>query len=135
MLSERCNFTYVYKYSVDGKWGSELENGSFNGLIGMVERREAEMAAAYLTMTPERETAVDFTVAIDEEVGDLIIRKDFQEQLDFFAYLYLFTFDVWICTLAVVVITSILLYLMVTLKLLQLTLSVNSSRRLIECHL
>jgi hypothetical protein len=37
-LADRMNFRFSYHTSVDEKWGGQTENGSWNGMIGMIER-------------------------------------------------------------------------------------------------
>ena len=50
--------------SVDLRWGAVTENGSWNGMIGMVERGEVEVAISSFYMTPSRKEVVDFTVPL-----------------------------------------------------------------------
>ncbi len=38
-MSKTFNFTYDYHISVDGEWGRAFENGSWTGMIGMVQRK------------------------------------------------------------------------------------------------
>jgi hypothetical protein len=37
-LADRMNFCYSFHESIDQKWGGQTENGSWNGMIGMIER-------------------------------------------------------------------------------------------------
>ena len=53
--------------SVDSGWGGMTENGSWNGMVGMVERGEVEIAVSDFYMTPSRKDVVDFTVALLED--------------------------------------------------------------------
>lgn len=48
----------------DRAWGSLAHNGSWNGMMGMIVRGEAEIAVAEFTMTALRAEAVDFTVPL-----------------------------------------------------------------------
>ncbi|XP_037789134.1 glutamate receptor ionotropic, delta-2-like [Penaeus monodon] len=60
-LQERLGFSYRLIYSYDGNWGSQLANGTWNGMVGMVARKEADMGVAPFTVTLQREEAIDFT--------------------------------------------------------------------------
>ena len=40
--------------SIDGEWGDNVGNNTWNGLIGMASRREVDFVATSLTLTPER---------------------------------------------------------------------------------
>ncbi len=46
--------------SIDGAWGGKLNNGSFTGIIGMVERGDVEIGISAFSMTRDRAQAVDF---------------------------------------------------------------------------
>ena len=48
ILSSQLNFTLNLTASIDNKWGS-VNEGVWNGMIGMVVRGEADIAAASLT--------------------------------------------------------------------------------------
>ena len=49
ILSAHLNFTLNLTASIDNKWGSMNDEGVWNGMIGMVVRGEADVAAASLT--------------------------------------------------------------------------------------
>ena len=48
--------------SVDGYWGSEMEDGTWNGMVGMVERGEVEFGVSDFHITSDRSNVVDFTI-------------------------------------------------------------------------
>ena len=50
-----------YIVSVDGSVGAPQQNGSWTGVVGMILRREVQIADIPLVMSPERESIVDFT--------------------------------------------------------------------------
>jgi hypothetical protein len=41
-------------------WGSDMLNGSWNGLIGMLTRHEVNVVTTNIIVTPERVAVVDF---------------------------------------------------------------------------
>ena len=49
ILSAHLNFTLNLTASIDDKWGSVNDEGIWNGMIGMVVRGDADIAAASLT--------------------------------------------------------------------------------------
>ncbi|XP_022243782.1 glutamate receptor ionotropic, delta-1-like [Limulus polyphemus] len=61
ILAEKLNFRYVIKSPKDNEWGTKLSNKSWTGMIGMVHRKEADIAIDSIVITEEREEAVDFT--------------------------------------------------------------------------
>jgi hypothetical protein len=44
----------------ESNFGSILPNGSWDGIVGMLTRREVDAATANLILTPERAMALDF---------------------------------------------------------------------------
>ncbi|XP_041351058.1 glutamate receptor ionotropic, kainate 4-like [Gigantopelta aegis] len=58
-LARRLNFTYEFVEPTHGTWGV-LDNGSWNGLVGMMERREADLALADLSININRSKVMDY---------------------------------------------------------------------------
>ena len=79
----------------------------------MVANNEVDIAAATLTMTLERIQSVDFTVTLDEETIDLIIRKALDKEFDFGAYYSLISYDCWIAIFVFVLLLSSMIFTMV----------------------
>ncbi len=50
----------TYVKSIDGSWGSKQKNGSFNGMIGMIEREEVQCGATAFSLKKTRAEAADF---------------------------------------------------------------------------
>ena len=57
----------VWTSPSDGLWGSRASNGSWNGIVGMVARGEADVGAS-LGVTADRSEAVDFGVSVKKEM-------------------------------------------------------------------
>ena len=56
--------SYTVIPSIDGAWGSMNPNGSFNGMIGMLERDEIDIALTSFYVTEARAKACDFTTGV-----------------------------------------------------------------------
>ncbi|XP_074654230.1 glutamate receptor ionotropic, kainate 2-like [Tubulanus polymorphus] len=59
-IAKDMTITYEIILVKDGKYGSQ-ENGQWVGMVGEITRDEANIAAAALTITHEREKVIDFT--------------------------------------------------------------------------
>ncbi len=46
--------------SVDGGWGSQNANGSFNGMVGMIQRGEVDCAVSGFGLFKERAKVNDY---------------------------------------------------------------------------
>ncbi|XP_064110307.1 probable glutamate receptor [Macrobrachium nipponense] len=60
-MSLALNFTYKFTEPKDGQWGHKLDNGSYTGVIGSVERMEADFSLN-IAITQDREEVVDCTI-------------------------------------------------------------------------
>ncbi|XP_066964370.1 uncharacterized protein [Macrobrachium rosenbergii] len=61
ILSSALNFTYKAFPPPDDIWGNPQPDGTVNGIIGMIARREVTLGLAVLAITESRESVVDFT--------------------------------------------------------------------------
>ncbi|XP_076036025.1 glutamate receptor U1-like [Oratosquilla oratoria] len=91
-LASKFNFTYTLIYTPDGIWGSRLPNGSFNGMVGMVNKSEVDITMATFTITYARQTAIDFTPQFFSEPTTVLIRSP-KESVNVLAFLLPFTWQ------------------------------------------
>ncbi|KAG7172269.1 Glutamate receptor 2-like 9 [Homarus americanus] len=61
IFAKMINFDYELVPAPGNKWGAPLANGSFSGMMGLLQREEVELAIAPFFVTPPRETAADFS--------------------------------------------------------------------------
>ncbi|XP_072312865.1 glutamate receptor ionotropic, delta-1-like [Eucyclogobius newberryi] len=110
-LAKSLGFKYdIYQVS-DSKYGSQLPNGTWNGMIGDLINKKADMAVSALTITPERESVVDFSKRyLDYSVG-ILLRKPV-ERLDMFSLLAPFEPSVWACVAASIPVVGVLIFLL-----------------------
>ncbi|CAF3297806.1 unnamed protein product [Rotaria sp. Silwood2] len=69
-----------YKFLIETKYGSEIEKGVWNGIIGTLINREADLSIAPLTITGAREKVVDFSKSFIDFGISIIIRKPKQQK-------------------------------------------------------
>ncbi|KAK7502681.1 hypothetical protein BaRGS_00005931 [Batillaria attramentaria] len=89
-LSTRVNFSYTVIGSADTSYGVKLDNGQWDGLIGMLTRKEADIALAILRLTTERAAVADPTIPFSYENAWLVARKPepFRDSWRFFLHPY-----------------------------------------------
>ncbi|CAK5120295.1 unnamed protein product [Meloidogyne enterolobii] len=61
-MAKLLNFTYELVEVDDGAYGVEDEYGHWNGIIGVLQRHEADLSVSALTITYSRVSVVDFTL-------------------------------------------------------------------------
>ncbi|GBO15232.1 Glutamate receptor ionotropic, delta-2, partial [Araneus ventricosus] len=102
----KMDMEYEIVVPEDRQWGLQQDNGSWTGLIGMIERGEADMACTFLAMTDQRMEAVDFSSSYALEVYTFATHMPDSYKSNF-AILHPFQATVWICLCGILVMTSI----------------------------
>ncbi|KAG7481486.1 hypothetical protein MATL_G00067210 [Megalops atlanticus] len=110
-LANYLGFKYEIYVAPDHKYGSQQPDGVWNGLIGELVFKRADVGLSALTITPERESVVDFTTRyMDYSVG-VLLRKA-ERTVDMFACLAPFDLSLWACIAGTVLLVGILVYLL-----------------------
>ncbi|CAC5420552.1 GRIK4 [Mytilus coruscus] len=73
-LAHQLNFTFQIIEPEDGQWGIK-KNGSWTGMIGLLEDRKVDIVAAPLTVTFDRSQAVDFLYPIFFDTNRIVIGR------------------------------------------------------------
>ncbi|XP_069103796.1 glutamate receptor ionotropic, kainate 4-like [Argopecten irradians] len=74
-LAISLNFTYRLTMPADGAWGMQFENGSFNGLVGQMERNEVDLIVAPMSIQTNREVVMDFSYPYFYEPTVMLLKK------------------------------------------------------------
>ncbi|XP_061546405.1 glutamate receptor ionotropic, delta-1 isoform X3 [Phycodurus eques] len=110
-LAKILGFKYDIYQVGDGKYGSTLPNGSWNGMIGELIAKRADLAVSAITITPERERVVDFSKRyLDYSVG-ILMRKS-EEKINIFSLLAPFDLAVWACIAAAIPVVGVMIFLL-----------------------
>ncbi|XP_055024082.2 glutamate receptor ionotropic, delta-2 isoform X4 [Misgurnus anguillicaudatus] len=110
-LANYLGFKYEIYVAPDHKYGSQQADGAWNGLMGELVFKRADVGLSALTITPERESVVDFTTRyMDYSVGVLL--KKAERTVDIFACLAPFDLSLWACIAGTVLLVGTLVYLL-----------------------
>uniref|UniRef100_A0A4W3I5I0 Glutamate receptor n=1 Tax=Callorhinchus milii TaxID=7868 RepID=A0A4W3I5I0_CALMI len=110
-LASYLGFKYEIYVAPDYRFGSQQPDGNWNGLIGELVFKRADVGISALTITPERENVVDFTTRyMDYSLGFLL--KKAEKTVDMFACLAPFDFSLWACIAGTVLLVGLLVYLL-----------------------
>ncbi|CAL7945892.1 unnamed protein product [Xylocopa violacea] len=111
-ISKLLNFKYEFELVPDGKYGTyNQETKQWNGLIQRLLKRDADLAICDLTITYERESAVDFTMPFMNLGISILYRKPEEKEPDLFSFLSPLSTDVWIYMATAFLAVSIMLFL------------------------
>ncbi len=73
VMETASNFTTKWEVPPDKMWGSPSEDGTWNGMVGMLHRQEADLAATGLAVTLERSDVVSYTYAFMKSRATLTV--------------------------------------------------------------
>ena len=105
VLSDQMNFTYTIKKTY--MWGS-VTNGTWNGMVGMLNDKLADIAVTDLTITSARSTVVDFLPAL-MEISEELYMKNPGDAFSTVSYIGSFTKSAWTAIIVWMVIVPIIL--------------------------
>ncbi|XP_072120549.1 glutamate receptor ionotropic, delta-2-like [Mobula birostris] len=106
-LSEHLGFKYQIYQAPDNQYGKLLSNGKWDGMIGELINKRADIAVSALTITPERENVVDFTGRFMDYTLGFLLKKP-EQKVDMFTCLEPFDLTVWACIIGTLFIIGLL---------------------------
>merc|ERR1719186_954251 len=116
-LSKVLKFKYTVELVKDMKYGSKNKStGKWNGIMGEIQQREADLGVADLTITSERQQDVDFSMPYMNLGITILYRKPTKGRPNQFAFLAPLTGSVWLYMIGAYCLVSILLYLLAKLS-------------------
>ncbi|XP_035674417.1 glutamate receptor ionotropic, delta-1-like [Branchiostoma floridae] len=111
-MAKDHNFRYDIYETPDRKFGVQLDNGSWNGAIGQVLSRHADIAVSDLVISAQREEVVDFTKPYLDYGVRLILKKPVDKEQNWWGFLAPLDGTVWWSILGAVFGVSVLLYIL-----------------------
>ncbi|CCD61608.1 Glutamate receptor 2 [Caenorhabditis elegans] len=93
-------FEYDVFISDGNKYGSRQADGSWDGMIGYLLNETADVAVAPLTITQERERAVDFSKPFMTTGISIMIKKPEKQEFNIFSFMEPLGMTIWIFTLS-----------------------------------
>ncbi|CAK1588596.1 unnamed protein product [Parnassius mnemosyne] len=112
LMLEKMEMKYELRLVRDGKYGNENPKviGGWDGMIGELLRKEADLVIAPLTVTLERETVVDFSkpfLSFDVKPE----KKGASDVNTIFSFFHPLSKEIWICLLFSIFAVSTVLFL------------------------
>ncbi|KAL5004946.1 hypothetical protein ScPMuIL_018402 [Solemya velum] len=111
-IGDRLNCSFEFSHVSDGRYGSLKADGNWTGMIGELQNKDADIAAAPLTITSKRMEAVDFSHPfMDAGVRILIkIPASWNSIQSVFILMAPYRAEVWVIGLLMFVAVSVLFY-------------------------
>ena len=99
-LQQQLNFTINYVPSADKLWGGKKKNGTWNGLVGMLNDKKIDMTLgkmfSSMMITPERASVVEFLWSDSSSIISLMATKSTKPRLDAWGYIHVFSTKIWL---------------------------------------
>ncbi|CAI4221432.1 unnamed protein product [Auanema sp. JU1783] len=113
-MASVLKFNYTIIEVQDGSYGIEDETGRWNGIIGVLQRHEADLSVSAVTITYSRVEVVDFTLPF-MHLGISILLGKSKEEADkgsLFTFLEPLSFSVWLSLIVAYLSVSFSMYLL-----------------------
>ncbi|GFV38656.1 glutamate receptor ionotropic, delta-1 [Trichonephila clavipes] len=94
-IAEKLNFEFEILYSPNGQFGTSNSNGTWDGVIGLVQSGKADMGFGALCITEERLEVIDFSISYNV-LQKSFITKEPSQLPKITVFTYPFTLNVWI---------------------------------------
>ncbi|XP_034827944.1 glutamate receptor ionotropic, kainate 2-like [Maniola hyperantus] len=116
ILKETLHLNYEFEIEPLNRYGSyDKETRKWDGLIGYLVERKADLALCDLTITYERRAAVDFTTPFMTLGISILYSKPTPPETELFSFLKPFSVDVWIYMGAAYLMVSLFLHILARL--------------------
>ncbi|CAL4062684.1 unnamed protein product, partial [Meganyctiphanes norvegica] len=103
-IAQALNLKYSLIRPPDHLWGVGFPNGSWNGMLGMVKRREVDMALGPFALEWERyHYACEFSHCVFTDFVGLLLKRP-KVETDIMAFVKPFHWQTWLCLIAATII-------------------------------
>ncbi|XP_024083533.1 glutamate receptor 1 [Cimex lectularius] len=113
LIAKRLEINYELKIVKDGQYGTENPDvkGGWDGMVGELIRKEADMAIASMTITSERERVIDFSKPFMSLGISIMIKKPVKQKPGVFSFLNPLSKEIWVCVIFSYIGVSIVLFI------------------------
>ncbi|KAK0087576.1 hypothetical protein PV325_000702 [Microctonus aethiopoides] len=113
LIAAELGIKYELKIVGDGKYGSENLDvpGGWDGMVGELIRKEADLAIASMTITSERERVIDFSKPFMSLGISIMIKKPIKQKPGVFSFLNPLSKEIWVCVIFSYIGVSIVLFI------------------------
>ncbi|ELT97989.1 hypothetical protein CAPTEDRAFT_211454 [Capitella teleta] len=112
-MARTLKFQYRIVEPTDMNYGNPTENGSWNGIIGMVQRKEVDLAVGPFSVTAERREVIDYLISVKRERLALMMKKPDHNVLQSAILVFKpFRFDIWLYWGTSIVFSGVVIWLM-----------------------
>ncbi|XP_067125822.1 glutamate receptor-like [Centruroides vittatus] len=112
IIQERFNFSYVLMKPIPSIFGMKMKNGSWNGMVGQIVNKEADMAFMPFFTTYDRFRFIDFTKPVMFSRLTFVVRAPAAHS-EWSTLIKPFSSEVWMLTVTTVIIIGVILRMVI----------------------
>ncbi|XP_030385111.1 glutamate receptor 1 [Scaptodrosophila lebanonensis] len=112
LLAKKLGINYELRLVKDGNYGSEnpAAHGGWDGMVGELVRKEADIAIAAMTITAERERVIDFSKPFMSLGISIMIKKPVKQTPGVFSFMNPLSQEIWVSVIFSYIGVSIVLF-------------------------
>ncbi|XP_067671610.1 probable glutamate receptor [Haliotis asinina] len=107
-LSIRFNFSYRYTEPQDNLWGHKSEDGNWTGIVGVLQREEADMCSVPYAFNVERAKVMEFTYPVLIEYSTVMYKTSEDKNKTWKVLISCFKWEVYAVGVAVILVVGLL---------------------------
>ncbi len=109
ILADRLNFTMNIDHPPDDVWGSQMENGSWNGLVKQLMEKTVDIALD-LSITTSRFKVIDYSVTLYDDILTLIMasKENVRDTVNIWVFIKVFPSFAWFVILCIILVTALI---------------------------
>ncbi|XP_070567432.1 glutamate receptor ionotropic, kainate 2-like [Ptychodera flava] len=111
-IADIVKFEYEIRIVPDGRYGGEVSPGVWNGMVGQLVERKADLAVAPLTISYIREKVMDFAKPFMNTGISILYRVPESKNPGVFSFLSPLDFDIWLYMLLAYLGVSVMLFIL-----------------------
>ncbi|GFQ93706.1 glutamate receptor 1 [Trichonephila clavata] len=113
LIADHLKINYVLRLVNDSAYGGQDPNSpvGWNGMVGELIKKEADIAIAPLTITSARERVIDFTKPFMSLGISIMIKKPMKKKPGVFSFMNPLSEEIWMCIIFAYVGVSVVLFL------------------------
>ncbi|XP_072018831.1 glutamate receptor ionotropic, kainate 2-like isoform X2 [Amphiura filiformis] len=112
MIAAEVGFNYEIHIVHDANYGTQQADGSWNGMVGELIEKKADIAVAPLTISYVREQVIDFSKPFMHLGITILYRVPEPQNPGVFSFLNPLSFDIWMYVVMAYLVVSITLFIL-----------------------
>ncbi|CAL4124820.1 unnamed protein product, partial [Meganyctiphanes norvegica] len=113
IISDKVGFDYEFDIVTDGRYGNyNMTTGQWDGLVGSVVKKKADLAVGSMTINYARESVIDFTKPFMNLGISILFKIPTSQPTRLFSFMNPLAVEIWLYVLAAFILVSFTMFVM-----------------------